>query len=83
MSLNNEEFVATIIDDGQRGAQVQVMGEKPAACPGLGGWKGHQGIWITWIKGAQAEEILFQAKDAPEGVVTITMEGDRIKGVEI
>ena len=73
-----EEITVTVSDAGQWGAKLHTWGA-PRQCPGLGGWKTDpDGGLVTWVKGPEAGEILDFAKAAPEGVITLVVEDDRV-----
>ena len=77
-----EEVIVTVADEGQMGAALYSL-SKPRGCPGLGGWKSHEGKYMTRVKGKEAALILKVSEFAPGNMVTLTLHGDTIKGIEV
>jgi hypothetical protein len=54
-----ETIFIDLADEGEMGARVTVYGQRPRACPGLGGWKKDEdGGWWTRVKSPQAADLL-------------------------
>jgi len=79
-----EEIFPIVTDEGSRGARLDVIG-RPDGCPGLGGWKrgDHPDQYWTRVKGQDAARILELASRAPEHIITLQIDGDRIIGMMI
>jgi hypothetical protein len=60
MATQYIEIYATATEDGPLGIRLDVdTSRKPAACPGLGGWKRDPDMetWWTRVKGQQATDL--------------------------
>lgn len=77
-------FKAWPVDEGQHGIRLDIDVERRIdlpPCPGMGGWKGGDGLWYTNIHGQLAVRLAQSLLTTREGwfqYVDVVVDGDRL-----